>query len=365
MSILMVSVGLDYHQDFIRLSVLDPQGRQLFNRDCPNCVEAVGEKVLEFGWPQAIAIEACCGAADFAERLAQRYNWNVRLAHPGYVRRLKQSPDKSDHDDAWLLADLVRVDYLPEVWLAPEPTRRLRRLVRYRQQLKRARTDLKLQLRGLLREERVLHAPANPWTQAWLQWLREAAALSPEGKWIVERQLLRLEQLNQEIAEVERRFQEATADDPVTQKLLQQTGVGLVTAVTLRAEIGRFERFRTGKQLARYCGVTPCNASSGQRQADAGLVKAGNRELRTILLETAHRLTRYDERWAALKRRLVQKKPASVAVAAVANRWIRWLHHHMTTTALDGAGQPAGKDSSSGSPAAGAALPGLLVACVP
>lgn len=331
MSILRLFVGLDYHQDSIRVCVLDEQGRQLFNRDCPNSVEAVGERIMDFGWPAACAIEACCGAADFAERLAQQYNWNVRLAHPGYVRRLKQSPDKSDHDDAWLLADLVRVDYLPEVWLAPAVTRRLRRLVRYRQQLKRARTDLKLQIRGLLREERVSGATARPWTQAWLQWVGETPLLSPEGKWIVERQLLRLKQLDQEIEDVDQQLKQATADDPTTQKLLQQTGVGLVTAVTLRAEIGCFERFRQGKQLARYCGITPCNASSGKRQADAGLVKAGNRELRTILLETAHRLTRYDERWGALKQRLMRNKPASVAVAAVANRWIRWLHHQMVT----------------------------------
>ena len=77
-------------------------------------------------------------AADFAEQLRDRYHWEVKLAHPGYVRRLKQSPDKSDSSDAALLADLVRVNYLPEFWLAPSSTRHLRRLVRYRQQLKRA-----------------------------------------------------------------------------------------------------------------------------------------------------------------------------------------------------------------------------------
>jgi transposase len=64
-----------------------------------------------------------------------------------------------------------------------------------------------------------------------------------------------------------------TAADAVVAKLMSLAGVGLVTAVTLRAEVGRFERFDTGKQLARFCGVTPRNASSGQRQADAGLIQ--------------------------------------------------------------------------------------------
>jgi len=121
-----------------------------------------------------------------------------------------------------------------------------------------------------------------------------------------------------------------THDDPVVQKLLSLFGVGLVTAVTLRAEIGRFDRFRTGKQLARFSGVTPQNASSGQRQADAGLIKAGNPQLRAIVVETAHRLMRWDPRWSALGGQIRGRRGSgSLAAAAVANRWLRWLFHQM------------------------------------
>ena len=76
--------------------------------------------------------------------------------------------------------------------------------------------------------------------------------------------------------------------------------MGLITAATIRAEVGRFDRFTTGKQLARFCGLSPRNASSGQRQADAGLIKAGNPQLRATLIEAAHRLIRFDPRWASL-----------------------------------------------------------------
>ena len=108
------------------------------------------------------------------------------------------------------------------------------------------------------------------------------------------------------------------------------SGIGLITAVTLRAEIGRFDRFQSGKQLARFCGLSPRNASSGQRQADAGLIKAGNPQLRAVIIEAAHRLMRYDRRWVEFRQRLRQRqKPVSVIAAAVANRWMRWLYHQM------------------------------------
>jgi len=147
----------------------------------------------------------------------------------------------------------------------------------------------------------------------------------------MEDHLAELKSLAERVQAVEKRITEATADDGVVAKLLSLPGVGLVTAATLRAEVGRFERFDTGKQLARFCGVTPRNASSGARQADAGLIKAGNPELRKVLVELAHRLVhQLDGKWTKLAQGMIRRgKPTNVVVAAVANRWVRWLHHEL------------------------------------
>jgi hypothetical protein len=72
-----------------------------------------------------------------------------------------------------------------------------------------------------------------------------------------------------------------------------------------------------------------------QRQADAGLVKAGNSQLRTVLVEAAHRLMRYDEKWGKCAARLLLRgKPPGVVTAAIANRWVRWLFHQMQPASL-------------------------------
>ena len=112
------------------------------------------------------------------------------------------------------------------------------------------------------------------------------------------------------------------------------TGIGPVTAWTMRAEIGWFDRFCSGKQLSRFCGVSPRNASSGQRVADAGLIRAASPTLRATIIEAAHRLIRTEARWAQLSAHLrKQGKPACVAVAAVANRWVRQLYHQLREVA--------------------------------
>ena len=330
MSIIPVFVGLDYHQDSVQVCVLNSSGKVLVNRSVPNDGGLIKSLSSRHGVPQRIAIEACCGAADLAEELATQWRLPVQLAHPGYVNRMKQSPDKTDFGDARLLADLARVDYLPAVWLAPRATCELRRLMRHRAQLVRRRKDTKLRIRGLLRENRLKCPSANAWTKVWFNWLTEHAELSQCDRWLVEDHLQELISLEGRIAAVEAKIRLRTKDDPIVNRLLALAGVGLVTAATLRAEIGRVDRFRSGKQLARFCGVTPRNASSGARQADAGLIKAGNPEVRQVLIELAHRLARLPGHWSCLARNMLSRgKPKNVIVAAVANRWVRWLYYEL------------------------------------
>jgi len=334
MSKVTIYVGLDYHKDSIQVCILDPNGQILANRRLPNQVEALVALVAGFGQDVHAAIEACGGAAALADQLATSHGWSIHLAHPGYVTRMKQTPDKTDWTDARVLADLVRVGYVPRVWLAPEDVRQLRALVRYRQNLVNRRRTIKLRITALLREARVAE-PRSRWSRAWLDWLRTEADLGSERRWVVEQHLQEYEYIVSLIRQAESRLAAVTAADPVIGQLIQQDGVGLVTAAVLRAEIGRFDRFATGKQLARFCGVSPRNASSGNRQADAGLIRAGQPELRATLIETAHRLIRLVPRWRALAQRLrAAGKPTNVVVAAVANRWIRWLYHHVDGGAI-------------------------------
>ena len=337
-----VFVGLDYHTAFVQVCILDRDGKVLHNDACANDWQRIKATAERYGTHAHAAVEACSGAADLAEELAGKAGWHVDLAHPGYVARMKANPDKTDFSDARMLADLERVGYLPKVWLAPAEVRELRRLVRYRQQLVGERRNAKLRVGALLRDNRV-SAPEDikAWTVAWVKWLTTQAALSEQTRWVIDRHLERLKSLAADIKAVEARLAQVTADDPLVQQLLNLKGVGLVTAVTIRAEIGRFDRFRTGKQMARFCGLSPRNASSGQKQADAGLIKAGNTQLRSTLIELAHRLVRYDARWKKLAAEMKARgKSGSVVAAAVANRWVRWLFHQRS--------KPAAEEKTSG-----------------
>ena len=323
-----VFAGLDYHQHSVQVCVMNQQGDVLSNRSCGNDWKAIKELVERSGKVKRVAIESCSGAADLADELVQHAGWSVSLAHPGYVNRMKQNPDKTDFSDARMLADLERVGYLPRVWLAPVDVRELRLLVRYRQQQAELRRSLKQRIGGVLREQRITPLARTRWTKVWMQWLSQTEELSEQGRWVVDRHVARLKSVAEEIALTEARIGEHTGNDPLVAYLLSQPGVGPVTAWVLRAEVGRFDRFCSGKQLARFCGLSPRNASSGERQADAGLIKAASTMLRTTLVEAAHRLARHDPYWSAVALKMrARGKPGSVVAAAVGNRWVRRLFH--------------------------------------
>jgi len=326
----IVSVGLDVHQYVVQVCVLNRAGHVLSHRRVANDVTAIVAAVRGHGRVTGVALECSTGTAALADALIQHTGWDVHLCHPGYVRRLRQNPDKTDLSDAQPLADLVRVGYLPRVWLAPPAIRDLRTLVRYRQQVVDFVRNTKLRIRALLRDHRVADVPQYLWTDRGLAWLQNLKTLPPWAGWVLENHLAELASALARLARVSARLREVAGQDRLIRALLTQPGIGLVTACVLRAEIGHFRRFRTAKQLSRFCGVSPCNASSGARQADAGLIRGCSRLLRDTLIEAAHRLARCDPHWRAFKMQLQARgKAGSVIAAAVANRWTRRLFHEL------------------------------------
>ena len=323
-----VYVGVDYHRDPLQVAVKAADGRPLANRRCANDVSSVVELVSRHGRVSKVAVEACCGSMSFAEELAERTGWTVELAHPGVTKRMRLNPDKSDLTDADVLAELSRANWIPRVWLPPRRVREYRSLLNYRESLVRQRTACKLQVRAMLRQERIAEPKIRAWTKIWMTWLHDKAPLAEETRWLVMQRLSQLDDLEERIDVAEDRLREKAPQSPLVQWLQQQRGIGLITAWWIATAVGRFDRFRKGKQLSRFCGLSPRNASSGKREADAGLVPSCSRDLRAKLLQAAHRLCRYDARWQMLFRRLLERgKAANVAVVAVANRWMRWLFH--------------------------------------
>ena len=108
----------------------------------------------------------------------------------------------------------------------------------------------------------------------------------------------RLELVCAQIAELEQK-RDAVIEQKAprrAEKMIQQLaglrGIGVQSATGLVRE-GFVREFANGKTLGSYAGLTPTPFNSGAAQREQGIGKAGNRRLRTVMIELAWLWQRY------------------------------------------------------------------------
>jgi len=101
-----------------------------------------------------MAIEASTSGIFVYEYLDGRGR-EVHLAYPVYVKPFAKKHVKTDKVDAKVLAQLLRMDYLPESYVPEKEIRDLRTIVRHRASLVRSRPSLKNRVHALLAIEAV------------------------------------------------------------------------------------------------------------------------------------------------------------------------------------------------------------------
>ncbi|HEY1895353.1 MAG TPA: IS110 family transposase [Terracidiphilus sp.] len=114
----------------------------------------------------------------------------------------------------------------------------------------------------------------------------------------IERLLARLELVLTQIAELERERDavvETEASDKASKMIQQLTslrGIGVQSATVLVRE-AFVRRFANGKTLGSYAGLASSPFSSGGVDRERGIGKAGNRRVRTVMVELAWLWIRY------------------------------------------------------------------------
>jgi transposase len=74
-------------------------------------------------------------------------------------------------------------------------------------------------------------------------------------------------------------------------------GMGSLTHENIQTEVADWTRFRNRRQAGSYAGLSGGVSASGQTAADLSIAKAGNRRLRTELVELSWRLLLFEPRY--------------------------------------------------------------------
>lgn len=304
----------------------------------------------------ALAYEASsCGFVLSDEAQARGMSCWV-LAPTKMEKSVEQKRNKNDDRDADDVLEKLRGHFLagnrlPTVWVPDVETRDDREVVRTRLALSEKQTQVKAQIQMLLKRHG-LEKPADLGTtrskqyRAWLESLSVCATLGWGTRQSLASLLRQLRGLEDEIEMLDKLVQQLGSQPrhkPIVEALMKEKGVGLLTALVFRTEIGQARRFRRGRHVGKFLGLTPTSHESGQQQDRKGHIsQQGPPRVRKVLCQASWVRVRHDPHSREVYQRLVAKNPKKkkIALVAVMRRLGVRLWHRMLEAEMKQQTQP-------------------------
>lgn len=318
----ITTFGLDLAKRVFQLHWVDRETGEIWRRQLKR------GQVLEFfanREASVIAMEAC-GSAHYWGRKLAGLGHEVRLIAAQWVRPFVKT-NKTDAADAQAIWEAVQRPGMKFVALKSEAQQGVLTLHRLREQLVKMRTMQTNQLRGLLYEfgADLPQGRQKGMARVADELARLEGSLSAMVIEAVREQLKRIEGLDKDIADIERKLAAWKKEDKSAKKLMAVPGVGLLTATAAVATIGDAKAFKSGREFAAFVGLVPRQSGTGGRVKLLGISKRGDVYLRTLLIHGARAVITHQKEREPWLDKLLARRPFNAAVVALANKMARTI----------------------------------------
>ena len=279
--------------------------------------------------PDRVVFEICSAAGwvfDTADGLCAQ----IQVANPNtQAWRWKNVKNKNDKKDALKLAQLSAMNQLPTVHIPRPAVRQKRALIQYRQTLVRRVTQIKNSIRSVLDKQGYsLSRGKSGWTKRQLDFLKRLSLPIERcdidnlwrGQLYVELEMLCSAQ--KALADVTYKLDEQAKSDKNIRLLRTAAGVGPRLAEAIVAFIDEPARFKSGKQVGSYVGLTPRQYQSGSMNRQGKISGQGNKLLRALLVEVSWLGLRHNAWLNRTYHRFLRGSPSrkKIAITAVARK---------------------------------------------
>ena len=335
-----VYIGIDAHKESFSLCSYTNEKEQA---EYPQRVDAHYSKVINyieamrFHYGDALFVcgyEAGCLGYTLYHEL-ETHNVKCVILAPSTMPVPKgKKRIKTDKRDAALIARCLAHHDYSAVHVPTDKDDQTKEYIRMRDDHKQELKKVKQQILAFcLRHGCIYDGTKNHWTQTHLNWLR-TLNLGGMLQEILDEYLLTYDYLTNRLELMEKRIAELANDEEYAEKVRKAEcflGIKTPTALALIAETGDFNRFPDAQHYAAFLGLVPGENSSGNDKNRLGITKAGNRHIRTLLIEAAQSYGRgkVGYKSAALKARQAGNSSAVIAYADKANERLRRKYYHM------------------------------------
>jgi transposase len=311
-------VGLDVHRKLVVATAMNPMGKQLRQQSFGSAPKELMKFLSRLPKPTKVVLEACSVWERYYEA-AISTGAEVVLSHPRTTRMIAEASIKTDRVDSATLANLLRLDSIPQTYIQPPQIRALRKLYLDRRFYARTKTAImqhayaRIGHHGIDYEKGVLqHKP---------KWIKFRRLGIPE----IDLALDTLDDFGKSCKELDKRVHVAFLGSEEAQLLKSIPGIGELTAVALAGYLCPIERFPNVDKLTSYAGLCPTTHQSSDTLYHGHLKPDCSRGLRGFLIEASwkHRVHAPRGNVANCARRVSRRKGRMYGAVAGAHKLLR------------------------------------------
>jgi transposase len=321
--------AFDLHSNNSYLAIIDENGKRVFHRKVKNDPQLVMQILNPFKKDiEGIVVESTFNWYWMVDLLSDE-GYEMHLANPTKIQQYSGLKHSDDKDDAFWLAEMLRLKILPEGYVYPKEQRPLRDLLRKRGHLVRLRTSLIVSLQNILARNIGDKIKTND-----LKALKEDRVtpllagnddISLAGRVSKEA----IDSLTRQIRAIEIAVEKKMDLRKPYDLLLSMPGVGRVLALTIMMETGPVGRFAKVGNYVSYCRKVPAGRFSNEKKKGTGNRKNGNKYLSWAYAEASELARRFDVEARAYYDRKRRQTNAPIAHGALAHKLARAAYHIM------------------------------------
>ena len=319
-----IYIGIDLHKRSQTWVVLgEKDNTKILSKTYPVTSESIGRAVSEvkqLGNEYVALIEPVCGWIWVVKQLRE-LGLEVQISNPRKIRMIAESLTKTDENDAFTLARLLKTGEVALSYECSLETRKHRSLSRERCFLIHVRSSLKCRLESIVTRDGN-HTFIN-------RAKNRTQIIVPNNEVKIHQDAIA--SIDGIIKQVETEIGNTIPASSEMKRLMTIPGIGTITASTICAEVGDFKNFTKPEQLASFAGLVPRERSSGGKQKLGSITHAGSPYLRYVLIETAMRIRDTQETLSlhAFYKRIKTKSGPMKARVALARKLLTIIWHMM------------------------------------
>jgi error-prone DNA polymerase len=317
-------MGIDTAKSVFQLHGVDAQGKVQLKRKLQR------DELIAFlkQQPRCTVVMEACGAAHHWARVLSGLGYEVKLIASEAVKPFVKWGKKNDPADAAAICAAASQPEAKFVVVKSLEQQGVLALHSVRSLLVKQETMLANAMRGLATEFGLV----VPKGMAKLQ---ELVALVEEDKGIPEQAREVFAELREHcratterVEELERQIVVHARHNDTARRLATVPGIGPITASLIAATVGdSIGTFKSARHFAAWLGLVPRQHSSGGKTRLGKITKAGDRQIRTLLVLGATSMVHRAEQWnsavGAWVRGLLERHPVRHVTVALANKMAR------------------------------------------